>query len=178
MPSVPRRAGFVPVRPGLSGHSFSLAKTESMSQLLHQDSRNSQPVRRPVGGHKTGVADDPGVYNVVPTMMRLPPKGEDVDVFNGHPQLLRPHMQELKADPNQPGMDRMIDDFQSPHSYHESGSYPESKNRTNVALTQAPNMPGSFYVRPTRPVNELSSLRAQANAFIPTAGVRKPIYGI
>ena len=178
MPSVPRRAGFVPVRPGLSGHSFSLAKTESMSQLLHQDSNNSQPVRRPVGRHETGVADDPRVYNVVPTMMRLPPKGEDVDVFNGHPQLLRPHMQELKADPNQPGMDRMIDHFGPVHSYHESGSYPESKNRTNVALTQPPNMPGSFYVRPTRPVNELSSLRAQANAFIQTAGVRKPIYGI
>jgi hypothetical protein len=30
----------------------------------------------------------------------------------------------------------------------------------------------------TRPVNELSSLRASANSFIQTAGVRKPIYGI
>jgi hypothetical protein len=149
-----------------------------MSQLLHQDSRNSQPVRRPVGAHKTGVADDPGVYNVVPTMMRLPPKGEDVDVFNGHPQLLRPHMQELKADPNQPGMDRMIDDFGVVESYHESGSYPEVRSKTNVPLTSIPNMPGSFYVRPTRPVNELSSLRASANSFIQTAGVRKPIYGI
>ena len=178
MPSVPRGAGFVRVRPGLSGYYFSLAKTKTMSQLLHQDSRNSQPVRRPVGRHTTGVADDPRVYNVVPTMMRLPPVGMDVDVFNGHPALLRPHMQELTADPNQPGMDRMIAHFSPVESYHERDSFPERKQRTNVPLTQLPNMPGTFYVRPTRPVNELSSLRAQANAFIPNAGVRKPIYGI
>ena len=102
----------------------------------------------------------------------------DVDVLNGHPALLRPHMQELKADPNQPGMDRMIADFGPIDSYHESGSYPEKRSKTNVALTSIPNMPGSFYVRPTRPVNELSALRASANSFIQTAGVRKPIYGI
>jgi len=157
---------------------FSKSKSISMSQLLHQDSNNSQPVRRPVGRHETGVADDPRVYNVVPTMMRLPPVSMDVDVFNGHPQLRRPHMQELTADPNQPGMDRMIADFGPVDSYHERDSYPERANRTNVPLTQLPNMPGTFYVRPTRPVNELSSLRAQANSFIQTAGVRKPIYGI
>jgi hypothetical protein len=157
---------------------FSKSKSKSMSQLLQQDSNNSQPVRRPVGRHETGVADDPRPYNVVPTMMRLPPVGMDVDVFNGHPQLRRPHMQELAADPNQPGMDRMIADFGPVESYHERESYPERAHRTNVPLTQLPNMPGTFYVRPTRPVNELSSLRAQANSFIQTAGVRKPIYGI
>ncbi len=90
-------------------------------------------------------------------------------------------MQELKPDPNQPGIDRMIDDFGPVESYHESGSYPAVRSKTNVPLTSIPNMPaGSFYVRPTRPVNELSSLRASASSFIQTAGVRKPtrIYGI
>jgi hypothetical protein len=44
-----------------------------MSQLLMQDSRNTNPVRRPVGGHFTGIPDDPRKYSVVPTMiiMRL-----------------------------------------------------------------------------------------------------------
>jgi hypothetical protein len=41
------------------------------------------------------------------------------------PKLHRPHMQELKADPNQPGIDRMIADFGPVDSYHESGSYPQ-----------------------------------------------------
>ncbi len=66
-----------------------------------------------------------------PWMMRLPPVSMDVDVFNGHPQLRRPHMQELTADPNQPGMDRIIADFGPVDSYHERDSYPERKNRTN-----------------------------------------------
>ena len=101
-----------------------------------------------------------------------------VDPYNGHPKLHHPHMQELKPNPHQPGIDRMIDDFGFVESYHESGSYPEVRSKTNVPLTSIPNMPGSFYVRPTRPVNELSSLRASANSFIQTAGVRKPIYGI
>ncbi len=88
-------------------------------------------------------------------------------------------MEELKTDPNQPGIDRMIADFGPIDSYHEGGSYyPEVRSKTNVPLTSIPNMPGSFYVRPTRPVNELSSLRASASSFIQTAGVRKPIYGI
>jgi hypothetical protein len=86
-------------------------------------------------------------------------------------------MEEFKTDPNQPGIDRMIADFGPVDSYHESGSYPEVRSRTNVPLTSIPNMPGSFYLRPTRPVNELSSLRASANSFVQTAGVRKPIYG-
>jgi hypothetical protein len=77
--------------------------TLTMSQLLQQDSSNSQPIRRSVSGHNTGVADDPRVPNVVPTMMRLPPVGMDVtfqvDVLNGHPVLLKPHMQERAADP-------------------------------------------------------------------------------
>ncbi len=54
-------------------------------------------------------------------------------------------------------------------TYHESGSYLEVRSRlyristrTNVPLTSIPNMPGTLYVRPTRPVNELSSLRASA----------------
>ncbi len=149
-----------------------------MSQLLNQDSMNYNPVRRPVGQHKTGIADDPRVYGLVPVQMDLAPAHPGVDPHNGHPKLHRPHMQELKPDPTQPGMDRMIADFGPIDSYHESGSYPEKRSKTNVALTSIPNMPGSFYVRPTRPVNELSALRASANSFIQTAGVRKPIYGI
>ncbi len=39
-------------------------------------------------------------------------------------------MQELKTDPNQPGIDRMIDDFGPIESYHESGSYPEVRHKT------------------------------------------------
>ena len=162
----------------MSRYIFSLSRIKSMSQLLQQDSRNYNPVRRPVGRHTTGIPDNPRVYNVVPTQMDLPPAHPGVDPYNGHPKLHRPHMQELKPNPHQPGIDRMIDDFGFVESYHESGSYPEVRSKTNVPLTSIPNMPGSFYVRPTRPVNELSSLRASANSFIQTAGVRKPIYGI
>ena len=88
------------------------------------------------------------------------------------PKLHRPHMQELKADPNQPCIDRMIADFGPVDSYHESGSYQEVRSRTNVPLISIPNMPGSFYVRPTRPVIELSSLRASANSFMRGSGNR------
>jgi hypothetical protein len=91
-------------------------------------------------------------------------------------------MEELQPSPCQPGIDRMITDFGplavDSDSYHESGPYPEVRSRTKVPLTSIPNMPGSFYVRPNRPVNELSSLRASASSFGLTAGVRKPIYGI
>ena len=149
-----------------------------MSQLPQQDSRNYNPVRRPVGQHTTGIPDNPRIYNVVPTQMDLAPAHEGVDPYNGHPKLHRRHMEELKPNPHQPGIDRMIADFGPVDSYHETESFPEVRSRTNVPLTSIPNMPGSFYVRPTRPVNELSALRASANSFIQTAGVRKPIYGI
>ena len=167
----------------MSRYIFSLSRIKSMSQLLQQDSRIYNPVRRPVGQHTTGIPDNPRIYNVVPTQMDLAPAHEGVDPYNGHPKLHRPHMEELKSNPHQPGIDRMIADFGPVDSYHESGSYPEPEVRpkTNVPLTSIPNMPGSFYVRPTRPVaavNELSALRASANSLVQTAGVRKPIYGI
>ncbi len=65
--------------------TFSLGMCKQMSQLLNQDSRNTNPgsVRRPVGGHFTGIPDDPRKYSVVPTMMELPPNSDsearDVD---------------------------------------------------------------------------------------------------
>jgi hypothetical protein len=84
-----------------------------MSHLLQQDSRNTNlnPVRRPVGGHNTGIPEDPRSYNVVPAMMHLPPAPPDVDPFSGHPRVAKPHMEELKADPNQPGIDRITASF-------------------------------------------------------------------
>ena len=149
-----------------------------MSHLLQQDSRNRNPVRRPVGGHDTGIADDPRSYNVVPAMMALPPNPHDVDPFSGHPRVAKPHMEELKADPNQPGIDRIIASFAPVESYHagEGGHIPPS--RTNVPLKEIPNLTGGGYVAHARNVAGLSSLRAAANSFIPTAGVRRPIYGI
>jgi hypothetical protein len=120
---------------GMSRYIFSLSRIKSMSQLLQQDSRNYNPVRRPVGQHTTGIPDNPRVYNVVPTQMDLPPAHQGVDPYNGHPKLHHPHMQELKTDPNQPGIDRMIADFGPVESYHESGSYPEVRSKTNVPLT-------------------------------------------
>jgi hypothetical protein len=36
-------------------------------------------------------------------------------------------MEELKTDPNQPGIDRMIADFGPVDSYHEGGSYPAGR---------------------------------------------------
>ena len=149
-----------------------------MSHLLQQDSRNRNPVRRPVGGHDTGIPDDPRSYNVVPAMMALPPNPHDVDPFNGHPRVAKPHMEELKADPNQPGIDRIIVNFAPVESYHAGEGMLEVPNRTNVALKEIPHLTGGAYVAHARNVAGLSSLRAAANSFIPTAGVRRPIYGI
>jgi hypothetical protein len=102
-----------------------------MSHLLQQDSRNRNPVRRPVGGHDTGIPDDPRAYNVVPAMMHLPPAPHDVDPFSGHPRVAKPHMEELKADPNMPGIDRIIASFAPVESYHagEGGHVPPSRTK-------------------------------------------------
>jgi hypothetical protein len=111
MPSVPQAGSFGRVHPPLSGAVFSLSKTGTMSQLLQQDSRNSNPVRRPVGGHFTGIADDPVRYSVVPTNMSLPPADTSVDPRTGHPKSAKVNMGELRIDPNQPGIDRIIGGF-------------------------------------------------------------------
>ena len=149
-----------------------------MSQLLNQDSRNTNPVRRPVGGHFTGIPDDPRKYSLVPTNMELAPNSEDVDPRTGHPKSAKIHMQELKIDPMQPGIDRVITNFGPHEHYHNYMGESEVRSRTNVPLTHTPHMAGSHYIGSARSVGDLSSLRATANSFIPTAGVRKPIYGI
>jgi hypothetical protein len=149
-----------------------------MSQLLNQDSRNTNPVRRPVGGHFTGIPDDPRKYSVVPTNMELPPNSEDVDPRTGHPKSAKIHMQELKVDPMQPGIDRVITNFGPNDNYHNYMGTAEVTHRTNVPLTDTPHRAGSHYITSARYVGGLSSLRAMSNSFIPTAGVRKPIYGI
>ena len=149
-----------------------------MSHLLQQDSRNRNPVRRPVGGHNTGIPDDPRYYNVVPAMMNLPPAPPDVDPFSGHPRVAKPHMEELKADPNMPGIDRIIASFAPVEFYHAGEGEYVPPNRTNVPLKEIENLTGGAYVAHARNVGGLSSLRAAANSFTPTAGVRKPIYGI
>jgi hypothetical protein len=87
-------------------------------------------------------------------------------------------MEELKSDPNQPGIDRIIASFAPVESYHEGEGAYIPPSRTNVRLKEIENLTGSGYVSHVRNVGGLSSLRAAANSFIPTAGVRKPIYGI
>ncbi len=148
-----------------------------MSQLLQMDSRNTNPVRRPVGGHFTGIPDDPVRYSVVPTSMDLPPAETSTDPRTGHPKSNKIHMQELKVDPMQPGIDRVIANFGPNESYHDNTTYHEVRHRTNVALTEIPDRVGHPYVENVRNIGGLSALRAAANTFIPTAGVRKPIYG-
>ncbi len=110
-------------------------------------------MRRPVGGHDTGIPDDPRAYNVVPAMMHLPPAPHDVDPFSGHPRVAKPHMEELKADPNMPGIDRIIASFAPVESYK------------TVPLKEIHNLTGSGYVAHVRNVGGLSSLRAAANSF-------------
>ena len=148
-----------------------------MSQLLQMDSRNSNPVRRPVGGHFTGIPDDPVRYSVVPTNMSLPPAETSIDPRTGHPKSAEIHMEELRIDPNQPGIDRIIGGFGAQDSYRNHIGHPEVSGRTNVGLTEIPDRVGYPYVENVRNIGGLSALRAAANTFIPTAGVRKPIYG-
>jgi hypothetical protein len=86
-------------------------------------------------------------------------------------------MEELRIDPNQPGIDRIIGGFGAHDSYRNHMGHPEVSGRTNVGLTEIPDRVGHPYVENVRNIGGLSALRAAANTFIPTAGVRKPIYG-
>ncbi len=50
--------------------------------------------------------------------------------------------------------EHMIADFGPVDSYHEGGSYPEVRSKTNVPLTSIPNMPPGIILREAHPARE------------------------